>query len=98
VQLSAEYRRTADKPGRPLIFITHLSCFEVYEPAGKGIDWWVRLQGGTSTMMKIEETKMDMKREDVIQRLVARGIFKIGGKQLYELPFYLLMKEYYKQV
>ncbi|GKV69660.1 hypothetical protein NCCP2716_21580 [Sporosarcina sp. NCCP-2716] len=49
-------------------------------------------------MMKIEETKMDMKREDVIQRLVARGIFKIGGKQLYELPFYLLMKEYYKQV
>ncbi|WJY27633.1 Fur-regulated basic protein FbpA [Sporosarcina trichiuri] len=49
-------------------------------------------------MMKIEETKMDMKREDVIQRLVDRGVFKIDGKQLYELPFYSLMKEYYKQV
>ncbi|MBD7908615.1 Fur-regulated basic protein FbpA [Sporosarcina gallistercoris] len=49
-------------------------------------------------MLKIEETKMDMKREDVIQRLVARGIFKIEGKQLYELPLLLLMKEYYKYV
>ncbi|MGG0643460.1 Fur-regulated basic protein FbpA [Sporosarcina gallistercoris] len=49
-------------------------------------------------MLKIEETKMDLKREEVIQRLVARGIFKIDGKQLYELPLFLLMKEYYKYV
>ncbi|MDW0110855.1 Fur-regulated basic protein FbpA [Sporosarcina aquimarina] len=49
-------------------------------------------------MLKIEETKMDMKREDVIQRLVERGIFKIEGKQLYELPLFLLMKEYYNQI
>ncbi|WP_432352841.1 Fur-regulated basic protein FbpA [Sporosarcina sp. A2] len=49
-------------------------------------------------MLKLQETKMDMKREDVIQRLVERGIFKIDEKQLYELPLYLLMKEYYKYV
>ena len=48
-------------------------------------------------MLKTEETKMDMKREDVIQRLVKQGIFKIDGKQLYELSFYLLMKKYYQQ-
>ncbi len=47
-------------------------------------------------MLKLPETKMDMKREDVIQRLVERGIFKIEDKQLYELPLYLLMKAYYK--
>ncbi|MGN7408884.1 MULTISPECIES: Fur-regulated basic protein FbpA [unclassified Sporosarcina] len=49
-------------------------------------------------MLKIEETKMDMKREEVIQRLVGRGIFKIEGKQLYELPLLILMKEYYRHI
>lgn len=46
-------------------------------------------------MMKIEETKMDVKREQVIQQLVDKGIFKINGKQLYQLPLFSLMKEYF---
>ncbi|MEK3937633.1 Fur-regulated basic protein FbpA [Sporosarcina sp. FSL W7-1349] len=45
-------------------------------------------------MMNVEETKMDMKREEIIQKLVDNGVFKIHGKQLYELPLYALMKEY----
>ncbi len=49
-------------------------------------------------MRKMEETKMDVKRQQVIQQLVTRGIFKIYGKQLYELPLYSLMKEYYVRV
>ncbi len=47
-------------------------------------------------MLKIPETPMDMRREEVIQRLVERGTFKVEGKQLYELPLLLLLKEYYK--
>lgn len=53
-------------------------------------------QGGKSAMLKIPETPMDMRREEVIQRLVERGTFKVEGKQLYELPLLLLLKEYYK--
>lgn len=45
-------------------------------------------------MMNIDETKMDLKREEIIQELVENGIFKIHGKQLYELPLYTLLKEY----
>ena len=45
-------------------------------------------------MRKMEETQMDLKREKIIQRLVQKGVFKINGKQLYELPLYALMKEY----
>ncbi|MER2089338.1 MAG: Fur-regulated basic protein FbpA [Sporosarcina sp.] len=45
-------------------------------------------------MRKIEETQMDQKREEIIQRLVKEGVFKLYGKQLYELPLYTLMKAY----
>lgn len=57
-----------------------------------------KVQGGQITMMKIEETKMDVKREQVIQQLVDQGIFKINGKQLYQLPLFSLLKEYFIRV
>lgn len=55
---------------------------------------WIRHQGGTYSMRKMEETQMDLKREKVIQRLVKDGVFKLHGKHLYELPLYALMKAY----
>ena len=45
-------------------------------------------------MRKMEEKQMDLKRAEIIQRLVSDGVFKLHGKQLYELPLYALMKEY----
>ena len=45
-------------------------------------------------MRKTEETQMDLKRDEIIQRLVEDGIFKLQGKHLYELPLYALMKAY----
>lgn len=45
-------------------------------------------------MMIPKERKMDEKRDNVIEDLVNKGIFKINGKQLYELNFKELMKEY----
>ena len=45
-------------------------------------------------MKKKEETQMDVKKEKVIQHLVKQGVYKLEGKQLYELPLYSLMKEY----
>ncbi|CAM3212514.1 Fur-regulated basic protein FbpA [Filibacter tadaridae] len=45
-------------------------------------------------MRKVAETKMDIKREEIIQRLVKKGIFKIHDKQLYELPLQALLKKY----
>jgi hypothetical protein len=55
---------------------------------------WIQQQGGNFSMRKIEETQMDLKREEIIQRLVKNGVFKLHGKQLYELPLYALMKAY----
>lgn len=45
-------------------------------------------------MRKIEETQMDVKKEKIIQRLVKNGVFKLHGKQLYELSLYAIMKAY----
>ena len=45
-------------------------------------------------MIPPKETKMDDKIMSVIDDLVAQGIFKIEGKQLYELSLYELMKEH----
>lgn len=45
-------------------------------------------------MRKIEHPQLDNKRSKVIDRLVKDGVFKINGKQLYELSFYELMKHY----
>jgi hypothetical protein len=55
---------------------------------------WIQHQGGNNSMRKTEETQMDLKRDEIIQRLVEDGIFKLQGKHLYELPLYALMKAY----
>jgi hypothetical protein len=45
-------------------------------------------------MIPPKETKMDGKIMNVIEDLVSEGIFKVEGKQLYELSLYELMKEH----
>ncbi|MFC5591936.1 Fur-regulated basic protein FbpA [Sporosarcina soli] len=45
-------------------------------------------------MKKQEETPMEVKKEKIIQKLVNKGVYKLEGKQLYELPLYSLMKAY----
>lgn len=45
-------------------------------------------------MMTQKESKMEQKREDMIEDLVNKGVFKIDGRQLYQLNLYELMKEY----
>lgn len=40
------------------------------------------------------DSKMEQKRDDIIEEFVKNGLFKIDGKQLYELNLYELMKEY----
>ncbi|MDV6378066.1 Fur-regulated basic protein FbpA [Sporosarcina sp. GW1-11] len=44
--------------------------------------------------MKKKKDVCDTKRDKVIEELVSNGVFKIDGKQLYELPLQLLMQEY----
>ncbi|TQR19348.1 Fur-regulated basic protein FbpA [Psychrobacillus vulpis] len=45
-------------------------------------------------MITRKDSKMEEKREIMIEDLVNKGIFKIDGRQLYQLNFYELMKEY----
>lgn len=45
-------------------------------------------------MRKIEHPHLDTKKNKIIEKLVNEGVFKINGKQLYELSFYELMKQY----
>lgn len=45
-------------------------------------------------MRELYEGPMDEKKQSIIDKLVEEGIFKIDGKQLYELPIYALLKEY----
>jgi len=49
-------------------------------------------------MIQLEETKMDEKIMNVIDDLVQQGVFKIKGKQLYQLSKYELIKEHMEQV
>ncbi|TQR15295.1 Fur-regulated basic protein FbpA [Psychrobacillus soli] len=44
--------------------------------------------------MQMKETKMEEKRDNMIEDLVNKGVFKIDGRQLYQLNYYELMKEY----
>ncbi|PID00983.1 MULTISPECIES: Fur-regulated basic protein FbpA [unclassified Sporosarcina] len=44
--------------------------------------------------MKTNKRVCESKRDKMIEELVSKGVFKIDGKQLYELPLQLLMKEY----
>ena len=48
----------------------------------------------TDSMEQIPESKFEDKRSNVIEELVAQNVFKINGRQLYELSLYELMKEY----
>jgi len=45
-------------------------------------------------MEQIPESKFEDKRSTVIEELVAKNVFKINGRQLYESSLYELMKEY----
>ena len=45
-------------------------------------------------MIPTKETKMDDKKMTVIEDLVDQGVFKVEGKQLYELSLYELIKEH----
>lgn len=47
-----------------------------------------------SKMIVKTDSKMEQKRDDIIEEFVKNGVFKIDGKQLYELNLYELMKEY----
>ncbi|MET1015154.1 MAG: Fur-regulated basic protein FbpA [Paenisporosarcina sp.] len=45
-------------------------------------------------MIPTKETKMDEKIMTVIDDLVEQGVYKVDGKQLYELSLYELIKEH----
>lgn len=45
-------------------------------------------------MMIMKESQTEQKREDIIEEFVNKGVYKVDGRQLYELNFYELMKEY----
>lgn len=45
-------------------------------------------------MRKIQNPLLENKRDKIIESLVEEGIFKINGKQLYQLSLYELMKQY----
>ncbi|MHC8515668.1 Fur-regulated basic protein FbpA [Sporosarcina sp. ITBMC105] len=45
-------------------------------------------------MRKVEYPQLDDKRNKIIEQLVNDGIYKIHGKQLYELSYYELMKQF----
>ena len=45
-------------------------------------------------MILKKDSKIEQKRENIIEEFVKNGVFKIDGKQLYELNLYELMKEY----
>jgi hypothetical protein len=49
-------------------------------------------------MRKQENPVLDEKRDKIIETLVNEGVFKINGKQLYELNLYELMKQYTMRV
>jgi len=49
-------------------------------------------------MIPPKETKMDDKVMTVIDDLVSQGVFKVEGKQLYELSLYELMKEHMEKM
>jgi len=49
-------------------------------------------------MIPPKETKMDDKIMTVIDDLVSQGVFKVEGKQLYELSLYELMKEHMEKM
>lgn len=65
-----------------------------HEGVGKGKEKGILLKERTDIMEQIPESKFEDKRSTVIEELVAQNVFKINGRQLYELSLYELMKEY----
>lgn len=61
---------------------------------GMGKDNGILYEERTNIMEQIPESKFEGKRSNVIEELVAQNVFKINGRQLYELSLYELMKEY----
>ena len=51
------------------------------------------MQGDIQNDVK-RDSKTEQKRDEIIEEFVNKGVFKIDGRQLYELNFYELMKEY----
>jgi hypothetical protein len=49
-------------------------------------------------MRKLENPVLESKKDKLIESLVKEGIFKINGKQLYQLSLYELMKQYTMKV
>lgn len=49
-------------------------------------------------MRKHQNHQMDSKRNTIIEKLVSNGVYKINGKQLYELSLYELLKQYTMRV
>ena len=49
---------------------------------------------GDINMMIMKESQTEQKRDGIIEEFVNKGVYKIDGRQLYELNFYELMKEY----
>ena len=45
-------------------------------------------------IIRVKNQKWKQKRDDMIEDLVNKGVFKIDGRQLYQLNYYELMKEY----
>jgi hypothetical protein len=51
-----------------------------------------------NTMEQIPESKFEDKRSSIIEQLVEQNVFKIDGRQLYELSLYELMKTYTEEL
>lgn len=49
-------------------------------------------------MDQIPESKFEDKRSNIIEQLVEQNVFKIDGRQLYELSLYELLKTYTEEV
>lgn len=49
-------------------------------------------------MDQIPESKFEDKRSNIIDQLVEQNVFKIDGRQLYELSLYELLKTYTEEV
>ncbi|MGK7379937.1 Fur-regulated basic protein FbpA [Planococcus sp. 1R117A] len=49
-------------------------------------------------MEQIPESKFEDKRSIIIEQLVEQNVFKIHGRQLYELSLYELMKTYTEEL
>ncbi len=76
------------------VFSLFYSLKKFYGRQEKGKEKGILHKERTDSMEQIPESKFEDKRSTVIEELVAQNVFKINGRQLYELSLYELMKEY----